>query len=63
MEKINNQIIWGNPIFRKNLRDHEESNLVALNNSLKEVYIVEGEEDKRYWSISSNGVFSVYSLF
>ena len=56
-----NQLIWS-PIFRRNLKENEESQMILLLNLLISVYIP-GGQDERIWIPSRVDSFSVTSFF
>lgn len=61
LQIIGEQKVWS-PILRRNLKEHEEDQLISLLNLLIEVYIVDGGEDERRWNASKNGSLSVSSF-
>lgn len=60
LQIIGEQKVWS-PILRRNLKEHEEDQLISLLNLLSEVYIVNGAEDER-WNASKNDSLSVSSF-
>lgn len=55
-------MVWG-PTFRRNLKDHEETQFIALLNSLNCLLIHFNRTDARVWIASKNGSFSVSFFF
>ena len=51
------------PIFRRNLKENEESQFISLLNFPNGVNIQDRGEDVRVWEASKNGSFSVSSFF
>eukprot|EP00268_Persea_americana_P041154 TRINITY_DN40_c1_g1_i12.p1 TRINITY_DN40_c1_g1~~TRINITY_DN40_c1_g1_i12.p1 ORF type:complete len:212 (+),score=26.43 TRINITY_DN40_c1_g1_i12:1343-1978(+) len=62
MSITGDQRVWC-PIFRRNLKDNEESQFFNLLNSLNSVTIQDSRIDDRVWTTSKNGSFLVSSFF
>ena len=62
MSSIGGQLVWC-PIFKRNLKDVEESQFIDLLNSLSSVPIQSSRVDERVWIASKNGSFLVSSFF
>ena len=54
--------LWG-PIFRRNMLESEEGNLINLLDKLGRVFIPEEGKESRVWVAIVDGVFSVSSFF
>ena len=57
---IGSHLIWY-PIFRRNLKENEESQMLLLN--LLSVVYNPGGQDERIWTPSHGNSFSVFSFF
>ena len=62
MERDADRILWGS-IFRRNLLESEEGNLMSLLDKLGRVFIFEEGKDCRVWAASNDGVLFLVSLF
>eukprot|EP00268_Persea_americana_P006505 TRINITY_DN12349_c0_g1_i1.p1 TRINITY_DN12349_c0_g1~~TRINITY_DN12349_c0_g1_i1.p1 ORF type:complete len:105 (+),score=8.41 TRINITY_DN12349_c0_g1_i1:963-1277(+) len=62
MQRINGCIFWG-PIFRRNLDKREELQLQSMMTLINGVFIPRDGKDRRIWMASTNGMFTVASLF
>eukprot|EP00268_Persea_americana_P054181 TRINITY_DN6183_c0_g1_i3.p1 TRINITY_DN6183_c0_g1~~TRINITY_DN6183_c0_g1_i3.p1 ORF type:complete len:183 (+),score=26.84 TRINITY_DN6183_c0_g1_i3:67-549(+) len=62
MDRDAERILWG-PIFRRDLTESEEKNLMNLLDKLGRIFIPIEGEDSRVWVASKDGVFSVSSFF
>ena len=61
MERINDDIVWTR-IFRRHLREDEETEPPRLLGALNEVLVLEGD-DCRVWAPSKERVFTLSSFF
>lgn len=51
------------PVFRRNVTELEEEQLMELLHSLSNLEIIEGVPDRRVWTLTKDGRFSVSSFF
>eukprot|EP00268_Persea_americana_P011367 TRINITY_DN14816_c0_g2_i2.p1 TRINITY_DN14816_c0_g2~~TRINITY_DN14816_c0_g2_i2.p1 ORF type:complete len:101 (+),score=13.35 TRINITY_DN14816_c0_g2_i2:516-818(+) len=59
---IRGQITWS-PMFRRNLKEHEENQILSLLCLLRDAQIPGEGEDTRIWKASRSGAFSVSSFY
>ena len=62
MDRVAERVFWG-PIFRIDLTESEEENLMTLLDKLGRIFIPAEGDDKRVWAASKDVVFSVSSFF
>lgn len=62
MELNEGQVGWC-PVFRRNVTELEEEQLMELLHSLSNLQIIEGVPDRRVWTLAKDGRFSVSSFF
>ena len=62
MDRDADRVLWG-PIFRKNLTESEELNLMNLPNNLGWIFNPVEGDDNKVWDTSKDSVFLVTSFF
>lgn len=60
--KIGDQVVWA-PMFRRNLNEGEIQDFATLLTVLSSVFIADGRKDKRVWTGTIDGSFSLASFF
>ncbi|XXG68873.1 hypothetical protein AAC387_Pa06g1869 [Persea americana] len=60
--KIGDQVVWA-PVFRRNLDEGEIQDFAALLTRLSSVCITDGQKDRRVWTGTIVGSFTVASFF
>ena len=58
LERIDDRVVWG-PIFRRNLNEVEEAQFTEMMKLIRNVFIPKNGADRRVWTASTNGMFSV----
>ena len=62
LERIDDRIVWG-PIFRRNLNEVEAAQFREMMTLIGNIFVPNNGKDRRVFSTSTNGMFSVASLF